>query len=122
MVLALVSGIAAWVATIAALLQHKARWLVCSAVAYAIQTFLMMVGLAAYSVAYHNGTGQPSWSYHVGWIACVLSVACAVYYISVAIFRLRNPNVLPLPGQSKTYAPLAQFESTGTDEEEDEGM
>ena len=37
MVLALASGIAAWVATIVALLQHKARWLVCSAVAYAIQ-------------------------------------------------------------------------------------
>ena len=37
MVLALGGGIVAWVTTIVALLQHRARWLVCSAVCYAIQ-------------------------------------------------------------------------------------
>lgn len=37
MVLALGGAIIAWVTTIVALLQHRARWLVCSAVCYAIQ-------------------------------------------------------------------------------------
>ena len=37
MVLALGGGIVAWVTTIVALLQHRARWLVCSAVCYTIQ-------------------------------------------------------------------------------------
>ena len=37
MVLALGGAIVAWVTTIVALLQHRARWLVCSAVCYAIQ-------------------------------------------------------------------------------------
>ena len=37
MVLALGGGIVAWVTTIVALLQHRARWLVCSAMCYAIQ-------------------------------------------------------------------------------------
>ena len=62
----------------------------------------------------------PGWSYDVGWVAMVISVLCALYFVSVGLYRFRHPNdPVTHPGVSKIYAPLAQFESTESDDDDD---
>ena len=92
----------------------------------------MLIGLSSYSARFHTDSGddnesddekllvQPSWSYDVGWVAMVISVLCALYFISVGLYRFRHPNdPVTHPGVSKVYAPLAQFESTESDDDDD---
>ena len=93
----------------------------------------MLIGLASYSAQFHTDTGndnnddgdetllvQPSWSYDVGWVAMVISVLCALYFVSVGLYRFRHPNdPVTHPGVSKVYAPLAQFESNESDDDDD---
>lgn len=92
----------------------------------------MLIGLSSYSARFHTDAGndddsddenlvvQPSWSYDVGWVAMVISVLCALYFVSVGLYRFRHPNdPVTHPGVSKVYAPLAQFESTESDDDDD---
>ena len=93
--------------------------------------FLMLIGLASFSARFHSDTGksedgaktplvQPGWSYDVGWVAMVISVLCALYFVSVGLYRFRHPNdPVTHPGVSKVYAPLAQFESTESDDDDE---
>lgn len=57
---------------------------------------------------------SPGWSYGVGWLSMVLSSACALYFVSVGWYRFRKPTPSHFPSESRSYAPLAQFESTDT--------
>ena len=94
--------------------------------------FLMLIGLASYSARFHtvadkgsddsdeNLLVQPSWSYDVGWVAMVISILCALYFVSVGLYRFRHPNdPVTHPGVSKVYAPLAQFESNESDDDDE---
>ena len=85
----------------------------------------MILGLSSFAKAFSLSTDTvtvgPAWSYSVGWLASVLSILCAVYFLVVTIYRYRNPT--PKGGYQATnqsYAPLAQFESTETGSDDDD--
>ena len=91
----------------------------------------MLIGLASFSSRFHTDVEKdgnsdnsslvfPGWSYDVGWVAMVISVLCALYFVSVGLYRFRHPNdPVTHPGVSKIYAPLAQFESTDSDDDDE---
>ena len=91
----------------------------------------MLIGLASFSAGFHTDVSdsdnvneskvvRPAWSYDVGWVAMVISVLCALYFVSVGLYRFRHPDdPVTHPGVSKIYAPLAQFESTESDDDDD---
>jgi hypothetical protein len=85
----------------------------------------MVLGLASFAKAFSTGSDSeslsPAWSYSVGWLATVISVLCAVYFLCVAVYRYRNPaSSLSHPAMTRSYAPLAQFESTETGSDDDD--
>lgn len=86
----------------------------------------MILGLGSFAkgFSYSNDKVQLSsgWSYSVGWLATVLSVMCALYFVSVAVYHHRNPSPLNFPTEGRSYAPLSQFESTETGSDDDENL
>ena len=84
----------------------------------------MLLGLGAFAKGFSYSTKtlhrSPGWSYSVGWLATVLAVLCALYFFSVALYRYRHPGPTSYPTESRSYAPLSQFESTetGSDDED----
>lgn len=86
----------------------------------------MLLSLSSFAKAFSfsSETVQlgPAWSYSVGWLAAVLSILCAVYFLSVAMYRYKNPSPLSYPAATKAYAPLAQFESTETGSDDDDDL
>ena len=50
----------------------------------------------------------------------VISIACAIYFFSVGLYRLKNPNPVRGDADSRSYAPLAQLETTDSDDDYDE--
>ncbi len=83
---------------------------------HTLAAVVMILGLASYSKSFDE-TSSPGWSYNVGWVACVLCVLCTLYFVSVAVYRIKNPPPSGGRKDPKSYAPLAQFESTETDDE-----
>lgn len=79
---------------------------------------VMTLGLGSYSKSFSDSS-TPGWSYSVGWVACVLCVMCTLYFVSVAIYRIRNPPTSGSSRRPKSYTPLAQFESVESDDDED---
>lgn len=84
----------------------------------------MVLGLSSFAKAFSLGTDTetvgPAWSYSVGWLASVLSVLCAVYFLAVTVHRYRNPTPKGYAVPNQSYAPLAQFESTETGSDDDD--
>ncbi len=78
----------------------------------------MILGLASFSKSFDDESSFPGWSYNVGWVACVLCVVSTLYFVSVAVYRIKTPPPSGGRRESKSYAPLAQFESTETDDED----
>lgn len=84
----------------------------------------MLLGLASFAKGFSNDTSQllfsSAWSYYVGWLATALGVGCALYFLVVAGYRYKNPSPTSYPGETRSYAPLAQFESTETASDDDD--
>lgn len=79
---------------------------------------VMILGLGSYSKSFDENS-TPGWSYSVGWVACAVCIMCTLYFVSVALYRIKYPPNSGGNKQSKSYAPLAQFESTETDDDEE---
>ena len=86
--------------------------------------FSLMLGLASFSRAYHDMEDtHASWSYSIGWIAFLLTLICATYFILIAVFRMRRPrSKSAYTSQQSTYTPLAQFEESSDSSEGDEKL
>lgn len=85
----------------------------------------MVLGLSSFAKGFSSSPPQvlsAGWSYSVGWLATVLAIMCALYFFSVALYRYRHPAPLNYPAENRTYAPLAQFESTETGSDDDENL
>lgn len=87
----------------------------------------MVLGLAGFAKGFGRSPDGdlklgPGWSYSVGWLATVLSIMCALYFLSVAAFRYKNHAPMSYPARTRSYAPLAQFESTETGSDDDDSL
>ena len=86
----------------------------------------LMLGLVSFSPGLKQTDDgvviSPGWSYGVGWLSMVLAITCALYFVCVGWYRFKIPTPLHFPSKSKSYTPLAQFESTetGSDDEYDD--
>ena len=82
--------------------------------------FCMLIGLGSFFKAFNeNDSVEASWSYTVGWLAFALALICLGYFIVVAMYRLKTAHQ-KANMQAQVYAPLAQFESTETDDDDNE--
>jgi len=52
----------------------------------------------------------------------VISIACAIYFFSVGFYRFKNPNTVRGDADARSYAPLAQLESTDSDDDYDDDL
>ena len=87
---------------------------------------LMVLGLGSFAKSFSHDddtilSSISGWSYSVGWVGCVISLLCSLYFISVAVYRICNPSPRR-DEESKSYAPLAQFESTETGSDDDDNL
>lgn len=88
----------------------------------------MILGLGSFGKAFSYSTKEKTltsgWSYSVGWLAMVLALMCTLYFLSVAVYRYRNQSPINNPSATRSYAPLAQFESTetGSDDDDDDDV
>ena len=84
----------------------------------------MVLGLGSFGKAFSHGTKTTNlssgWSYNVGWLAMVLALMCALYFFSVAWYRHRHPANFNVDRETRSYAPLAQFESAETSSDYDD--
>lgn len=82
----------------------------------------MIIALGAYGRAFTGESpGHSSWSYTVGWVACLLALLSALYFLLTAVCRgkFSATGASRAKGKDQTYTPLAQFEESTETEEGD---
>lgn len=87
-----------------------------------LSVFLMIIALGAYGRAFTGERpGHSSWSYTVGWVACLLALLSALYFLLTAVCRVKlsGTGAGRVKGKDQPYTPLAQFEESTETEDGD---